>query len=70
MKLSVTSDHDEAYQNFVDSVRDSQTLRKYNGYLKHFLKLIPNKMYKEYLVYEQDLVVYKIFQIHLSNKRW
>ena len=52
MKLTVASEHDEAYQNFVDSVRDSETLRKYNGYLKHFLELIPNKMYKEYLGYE------------------
>jgi len=52
VKLTVASEHDEAYQNFVDSVRDSETLRKYNGYLKHFLELIPNKMYKEYLGYE------------------
>ena len=52
MELNITSEHDEAYQNFVDSVRDSQTLRKYNGYLKYFLELIPDKMYKQYLGYE------------------
>ena len=52
MELNIVSEQDEAYQNFVDSVRDSETLRKYDGYLKYFLELIPNKMYKERLGYE------------------
>ena len=52
MELTIISEEGEAYQNFVDSIRDSETLRKYNGYLKYFLELIPNPMYKEYLGYE------------------
>jgi len=52
MELNIVSEEGEAYQNFVDSVRDSETLRKYNGYLKYFLELIPNPMYAEYLGYE------------------
>ncbi len=42
----------DAYQNFVDSIRDKETFRKYNSYLNHFLQLIPNNMYKKYLGYE------------------
>ena len=52
MELNIISEESEAYQNFVDSIRDSETLRKYNGYLEYFLGLIPNKMYKKYLGYE------------------
>lgn len=52
MELTVVSEEAEAYQNFVDSIRDSETLRKYRGYLKYFLELIPDSMYKEYLGYE------------------
>lgn len=52
MQLNVTSEEAEAYQNFLESVRDKETLRKYNGYLKYFLELIPNDMFKEYLGFE------------------
>ena len=52
MKLDIVSVEGEVYQNFVDSIRDSETLRKYKGYLKYFLELIPNAMYKEYLGHE------------------
>lgn len=55
MQLNITSEDAEAYQNFLDSIRDKGTLRKYDGYLKYFLELIPSKMYKEYLGYEPKL---------------
>jgi len=42
----------DAYQNFIDSIRNTETFRKYNSYLHHFLQLIPNDMYKRYLTYE------------------
>lgn len=52
MQLTIVPEDLEAYQNFVDSVRDKETLRKYRGYLKYFLELIPDSMYKNYLGYE------------------
>ncbi len=52
MKLEITDVEVTAYQNFVDSIRDKETFRKYNSYLKLFLDLIPNEMYKQYLRYE------------------
>ena len=52
MKLKINDVTGTAYQNFVDSIRDKETFRKYNSYLKFFLDLIPNEMYKQYLQYE------------------
>jgi len=52
MKLEINDVEGTAYQNFVDSIRDKETFRKYNSYLKLFLDLIPNEMYKQYLQYE------------------
>ena len=49
LKLQVNDVTGTAYQNFLDSIRDKETLRKYNSYLKFFLELIPNEMYKQYL---------------------
>lgn len=51
MQLNVTPEEEESYQNFVDSIRDKETLRKYTGYLKYFLELIPDKMFEQYLGY-------------------
>ena len=39
----------EPYQLFLDSIKDDQTERKYRNYLATFLKLIPNKIYKDNL---------------------
>ncbi len=52
MKLEINDVEGTAYQNFVDSIRDKETFRKYNSYLKLFLDLIPNEMYKQYLQHE------------------
>jgi len=52
MKLEINDTKTTAYQNFVDSIRDKETFRKYNSYLKLFLDLIPNEMYKQYLQHE------------------
>ena len=52
MKLEINDVEGTAYQNFVDSIRDKETFRKYNSYLKLFLKLIPTEMYKRYLGHE------------------
>ena len=49
MKLEINDVEGTAYQNFVDSIRDKETFRKYNSYLRLFLGLIPNEMYKQYL---------------------
>ncbi|MCE2507648.1 MAG: hypothetical protein J4F36_14505 [Nitrosopumilaceae archaeon] len=49
MKLEINDVEGTAYQNFVDSIRDKETFRKYNSYLRLFLDLIPNEMYKQYL---------------------
>ena len=49
MKLEIDDVEGTAYQNFVDSIRDKETFRKYNSYLRLFLDLIPNEMYKQYL---------------------
>ena len=52
MKLEINDVQGTSYQNFVDSIRDKETFRKYNSYLKLFLDLIPNEMYKQYLQHE------------------
>jgi len=52
VKLEINDTKTTAYQNFVDSIRDKETFRKYNSYLKLFLDLIPNEMYKQYLQHE------------------
>ena len=52
MKLEINDVEETAYQNFIDSIRDKETFRKYNSYLKLFLDLIPNEMYKQYLQHE------------------
>jgi len=52
VELKITDIETEAYQNFVDSIRNKKTLRKYNSYLKYFLELIPNEMYKKYLEHD------------------
>ena len=52
MKLEINDVEGTAYQNFVDSIRDKETFRKYNSYLRLFLDLIPNEMYKQYLQHD------------------
>ena len=52
MKLEISDIEGDAYQNFVDSIRNKKTLRKYNNYLNYFLQLIPNEMYKKYLTHD------------------
>ena len=52
MKLEINDVEGTAYQNFVASIRDKETFRKYNSYLKLFLDLIPNEMFKQYLQHE------------------
>jgi len=52
MEIKLEDIEGDAYQNFIDSIRNKETFRKYNSYLNHFLQLIPNDMYKRYLDYE------------------
>lgn len=52
MDLRLEDIEGNEYQNFVDSIRDKQTLRKYDSYLDLFLQLIPNSIFKKYLNYE------------------
>jgi hypothetical protein len=52
MELRLEEIEGSEYQNFVDSVRDKETLRKYDSYLAMFLDLIPNSIFKKYLNYE------------------
>lgn len=52
MEIKLEDIEGDAYQNFIDSVRNKETLRKYKSYLNHFLQLIPNDMYKRYLTYD------------------
>ena len=37
----------DPYQAFVDSVKNSETLRKYDRNLYYFLKLVPNSIYQD-----------------------
>ena len=39
----------DPYQLFLDSIRNSETLRHYKNYLHTFLKLIPNQIYTDTL---------------------
>jgi len=39
----------DPYQAFVDSIKNSETLRKYDRNLYHFLKLVPNSLYRDTL---------------------
>jgi len=52
MEIKLEDIEGDAYQNFKDSVRNKETLRKYDSYLKYFLELIPNPMFKQILDHE------------------
>ena len=49
MEIKLEDIEGDAYQNFKDSVRNKETLRKYDSYLNYFLDLIPNPMFKQLL---------------------
>ena len=51
MEISITAIRsvEDPYQAFVDSIKNSETRRKYTNLLHHFLKLVPNSIYEEYL---------------------
>lgn len=52
MEIKLEDIEGDAYQNFIDSIRNKETLRKYDSYLKYFLDLIPNPMFKQLLDHE------------------
>lgn len=52
MELRLEDIECSEYQNFVDSIRDKETFRKYDGDLYRFFKTVPNAVFKKYLNYE------------------
>ena len=51
MQISIDSISEEgnAYQRFLDGIRDPETKRRYNGSLRMFLDEIPDSIYHEIL---------------------
>ena len=51
MELTIESIHEisDPYETFVNSIRNAETLRKYQNSLHRFLQLIPNKVYEDIL---------------------
>ena len=51
MKISLESieEIEDPYRAFVDSIKNKETLRKYDRKLEHFLKLVPSSLYLEHL---------------------
>jgi len=54
MQISIKNikQREDPYQLFIDSVKSDQTKRKYRNLLHRFLKLIPNKIFKEVIDFE------------------
>ena len=52
MKLSMNdvSSGRNPYQIFIDAIRSEQTARKYKGYLRSFLKVVPNEVYSPHKI--------------------
>jgi hypothetical protein len=49
MQISIESveKREDPYQIFIDSIKNKETRRRYKNYLLTFLKLVPDKFYKE-----------------------
>jgi len=54
ISLKNIAEVEDPYHAFVDSIKNSETLRKYDRRLEHFLKLVPNSLYLEHLVESPD----------------
>jgi len=50
MEISLKSieEVEDPYHAFVDSIKNSETLRKYNNHLHDFLKLVPTSVYLDF----------------------
>lgn len=47
MELNLVKMQDNAYENFIESIRSPQTRRNYTRDIQVFLKLIPNNIFEE-----------------------
>ena len=61
MEITINNvkNRNEPYQLFLDSIRSPSTLRRYKNLLYTFLKLIPNKIYLDYLD-KEDMMGHKV----------
>ena len=49
ISLERIAEVEDPYRSFVDSIKNKETLRKYDRRLDYFLKLVPSSLYLEHL---------------------